>query len=312
MNSVLVPVRHDDPPYFCFLAQRSQDGIQNGRVANENWRHWINLWRSNPLGYLWGQLHRTDSQGNLCQRVVIESERRTPNGVDPMAVTNGMAWDAIDRDRREIIIECVEQRRAEDRAAGRPELVVQFYTGAINDGFVGCTSNRSSGGVLDVDHDEHWEKFQRAWMPWIECGVLSGLGFDAGMHGLRLQPTLDLIRKLRDRIDGWGSFSEAFPFSSHSGGIVTRWDDIPADIETWCLANYILQRDPNGTHKVDRGGKLPQWVASTPHLTAGNTAPVRRAGTLTGAEARDFERRGFGVTSARSGSPWDSVVNLES
>lgn len=306
---VAVPVQPNVPPFMVKLASRSNDGIKDGEVRNENWKEWNGPWIHTPLDYLWEHLHRTDAQGNVCQRVILETERRTPNGVDAMAVTNGMAWPACDRDRREIIIECVEQRRKEDAEAGRDPLVVQFYTGVINNGFVGSTSNRTSQWILDLDSNAGREKFKQAWFPWIECGILSGLGFDAGAGSARRDDTYALIRNVENWIDGFLCFTEAHPWVRQNSGIVTEWAEVPADIEVWCLSRYKLQRDPDGTHVVDRVGARPTWIASHPHSTAGNTAP-QRSGTLTPMEAREFEGRGFSIMSGLIGPPWDTVVNL--
>ena len=138
MTQVAVPVRPTDPPFHITLA-----GVDSR--TDMMYRRWASGWRDDPKEQervLWENFHRTDAQGNLCQRVMMECEKRSPNAFEPMALGNGAGWESIDPFKKHLIIYLVEQRRKEDAAAGRPPMSFGFYVGCIGNSMPGMISNR--------------------------------------------------------------------------------------------------------------------------------------------------------------------------
>lgn len=254
MTAVQVPVRPTDPPFLIHLAGTDYD-------THLHYRRWVSGWRDSPHEQeriLNENLHRTDAQGNICQRVVIEAEKRTANAFEPMALTNGAGWESMDQFRKHLLIYAVEQRRKEDAQAGRPLLSVGFYCGCIGNGMPGMIQNYMSDDILNLDNTQDLENFKRNWEPWIQCGVLSELWHDAGTMSIdrndgngkvKRWPDVKKLIHSQRKLFGLHGGTEAINYSANHGQWLP-YDDVPM----WCLSRYILQHD--------RENSL-SWIAPT-------------------------------------------------
>ncbi len=307
MTQVAVPVRPTDPPFLITLASRTTDGDANPR----NWgADWMNP--DTAMRYMRESLHRTDANGDWPQRVVIEATKRTPNAVEPMALTNGAGWESIEEIRKHILIEAIFDRRAEDQAAGRPKLSVGFYCGVIGNGQPGMIDNRLSDNVLNLDRDGDLDSFKRNWEPWIQCGVLSELWHDAGSMDRPEQPAgnrwLAVKNLLEDQKARFGLHggTEAIKWLSEKGNGNFVWQDYDG-VPMWCISRFILQRDPD--NELNWFDDAEVWIMNAAHFI--KTGPRKgERGLLTAAETRDFTRRGWGVGSWTRWYQADRMVNL--
>ena len=225
MTQVTVPVRPDDPPFMHQLASRT--GINPPYAGDANPRKWGILWgdRERCTAHLRAAFHRTDANGDLCQRLILEPEMRSmdgaawppPNEHGHMGVGCGASWEAIDPFLKQVIIDMTYQRREEDRLAGRPPITVGFYVNAVCNGMPGMIRNHTSTDVINLDDDRELEIFKRNWLPWVECGVLSELNYDAGVHEQWWGKVSNLID---DQLQRYGIYG--MPESSKWTGNVRR------------------------------------------------------------------------------------------
>ena len=305
---VNVPVRPDDPPFMMPLAARTQDG-------DENPRKWSNPWgrRDQCMAHLRAAFHRTDHNGELCKRVVLEPEKRSLDGAGEswgpgvhenghMGLGIGCSWEAIDPFLKQVIIEVTEDRRKEDRAAGRDEVSVGFYTNSVNNGMPGMIQNHTSTGCISLDDDHDLETFKRNWEPWIQCGVLSELSFDAGVHNWLWDDVKDLLNDQSERFGLYG-LTESIKWTDNSGTPPTRYTWAEYQVPMWCISRYILSRDPLGLLVWPEGARV--WIMNSAHTYWGGTS-----GLLTEAQAHDYTRRGWGVGSWTPHHGADEIVNL--
>ena len=292
MSQVAVPVRPTDPPFFMALA---------ARVYSDEWpRKWVNNWRDRHgcMADIRANLHRTDAQGHLCQRVVIEPEKRGPAANGRITVGPGADWEAMDPFRKHVLIEAVMDRRAEDRLEGRPELTVGFYVDAGSDGPPGLISNHMSAAVPNLDRDS--SRWDRKWLPWVDCGLLSEIWYDAGTA---TDERWDGVRNLLE--------DQKARHGLHGGTEAIRWNDRQGrsydwadyDVPMWCISRYMLFRDPNGN---------VTWPddAEVHIMNSNHKLPDGTSGLLTERQARDYTRRGWSVGSWTRWHFADEMVNL--
>ena len=227
-----------------------------------------------------------------------------PNQNGHMGVGCGASWEAIDPFLKQVIIEITEDRRREDRAAGRPEISVGFYVNSVNNGMPGMILNHTSTGCISLDDDHDLETFKRNWEPWIQCGVLSELNYDAGTHTWLWDDVKDLLGDQMERFGLYG-MTEAIKWNDNAGRPPTRYTWAEYQIPMWCISRYILQRDSTGQLEFDWNAGDRVWIMNSNHTYSGGTS-----GLLTEAQARDYTWRGWGVG---SWTPWhgaDLMVNL--
>lgn len=296
MSQVAVPVRPDDPPFFIHLASRTQDGDSNPRK-------WGISWGNDERAMLdfRQNLERRDAQGNLCQRVCIEPEKRSMDGADVphMGVGTGAAWNTIDPFRKQIIIEAVEDRRREDRTAGRPELTVGFYVNSCCNGMgKGMIQNHGSSDVVNLDTDEGLEAFKIAFEPWVECGVLSEIWYDAGFFRDYKEKVINLLGDQKDRYGLHGG-TEAIELL-HTG---QPFEFAPYSMPCWAISRYLLYRDPLQELTFEPGQEV--WTMNGAHRLPDGTA-----GLLTEQQAHKYTENGIGVGSWTRWHDADLMVNL--
>jgi len=257
--------------------------------------------------------HRVDAQGELCRRIILEPEMRSKDGAGEswgpgvhenghMGLGMGASWEAIDPFLKQVIIDMTYQRREEDRIAGRPLLTVGFYTNAVCNGMPGMIRNHTSTDCLNLDNDHDLENFKRNWLPWVECGVLSELNYDAGVHNWLWPKVKNLLDDQMDRYGLYG-MTESIKWDDNGGTPPNRYTWAKYQIPMWCISRYLLSRDPEGKLEFDWDGGDRVWTMSSPHTYWGGTS-----GLLTVEQALDYRRRGFGVGSWHLDG--DSVVNL--
>ena len=323
---VLVPVRPDDPPFMHGLAARTNP---EGRYTGDtNPRKWAIPWgdRERCTSHLRDAFHRRDANGDLCQRLILEPEMRSRDGAEwphpnengHIGVGCGASWEAIDPFLKQVIIDMTYQRREEDRLAGRPPITVGFYVNAVCNGMPGMIRNHTSTDVINLDRDRDLETFKRNWEPWVECGVLSELNYDAGVHPQWWDKVKNLLNDQMQRYGIYG-MTESIKWDDNAGRPPNRYTWAEYQIPMWCISRYILSRDPLGQlvwpwaddplgstpmhSDVDRTGHV--WIMNSNHTYWGGTS-----GLLTVDQVRDYRRRGWGVG---SWTPWhgaDEMVNL--
>ncbi|MBW2559834.1 MAG: hypothetical protein JRE40_03145 [Deltaproteobacteria bacterium] len=311
MTTVVVPVRPSDPPFKIPLAAATSSN-QAGDDANP--RNWVWKWRDDNrcAGMLRDQFHRVDAQGNLAQRFIIEAEMRTPNAIDASAVTSGMDWEAMDPFRKHVLIDILEERRAEDLAAGRPLTTIEFYVGSISDGMPGLIRNHTSSGVPTLNNDKGIDNFRRKWEPWIEAEVLSGIWWDAGvkidnkgtpLERDRFPLVIDLIEDAYQRYGLHGG-TEMIRWNSYSGFWPKQvYDWAPYQIPMLAISRSILDRDHDQSMVFDPGNEV--WIMNSDHKRWDGSP-----GALTVEQARDYERRNVRVGSWIGYPHLDDKVNL--
>ena len=310
MTQVTVPVRPDDPPFMHPWASRT--GINPPYAGDANPRKWSIPWgdRERCTAHLRAAFHRTDANGDLCQRLILEPEMRSmdgaawppPNEHGHMGVGCGASWEAIDPFLKQVIIDMTYERREEDRLAGRPPITVGFYVNAVCNGMPGMIRNHTSTDVINLDDDRELEIFKRNWLPWVECGVLSELNYDAGVHEQWWGKVINLIDDQMQRYGIYG-MTESIKWTDNGGTPPRRYTWADYQIPMWCISRYILSRDPTGLLVWPEGVHV--WIMNSNHTYWGGTS-----GLLTEAQARDYTRRGWGVG---SWTPWygaDEMVNL--
>lgn len=308
MTTVHVPVRPTDPPFMQPLAARTNDGDENPRKWGDQWGR-----RDQCMAHLRECFHRVDANGDLCQRIILEPEKRSLDGAGAswgpgvhenghMGLGVGCSWEAIDPFLKQVIIEVTEDRRKEDRAAGRPEISVGFYTNSVNNGMPGMIQNHTSTDCINLDDDHDLETFKRNWEPWIQCGVLSELSFDAGVHNWLWDSVKDLLGDQMERFGLYG-VTESIKWTSNNGQPPTRYEWAPFQVPMWCISRYMLSRDPLGFLEWDWAAGQRVWIMNSPHTYWGGTS-----GLLTPQQVRDYKRRGWGVGSWHLDG--DSMVNL--
>ena len=236
-----------------------------------------------------------------------------------MGVGVGCGWEAIDPFLKQVIIEVTEDRRREDRAAGREEVSVGFYTNSVNNGMPGMILNHTSTDCINLDDDHDLETFKRNWEPWIQCGVLSELNFDAGVHNWLWITVRDLVNDQMERFGLYG-LTESIKWDDNAGRPPNRytWARYQG-IDMWCISRYILSRDPlgqlvwpwaddpKGSDPMEPGVEGPGhvWIMNSAHTYWGGTS-----GLLTPIQVHDYRRRGWGVGSWTPHHGADLLVNL--
>lgn len=294
-----IQVRPTDPIFKYSWAQRSQDGHE----GDDNQRAYNAAYANDPNQFVYDQFHRRDAQGNLCQRYICEPERRTLDADGHMGVGNGR-WHGIPSERRDIIVWNILERWREDDEADRDRMTFGFYCGSIGDGDQWGQSNHMARWIINLDTDQGKMLFERSFGPWLDMGVLSEVWWDAGSKSDRLADCLNLLNDQSDRYGLHGGV-EAIPHTrDRDAG--TPW---PGDI-TWpkvapcpllCLSRFILDRDPDNLVAWPEGSEV--HIMNTIHERVDGTP-----GNLTIAQARDFTRRGWIVSSWRPQQ--DGLVNL--
>lgn len=294
MSQVAVAVRPTDPVFFIALAARTRDG-------DENPRKWVHGWKEDPMCMtaMRENLRRTDARGNLCQRIVIEPEKRGPGANGQITVGPGADWEAIDDFRKHVLIEAVLDRRKEDREVGRPELTVGFYVDAGSDGMPGLITNHmNQNSVPNLDKDS--SRWDRKWLPWVDCGILSEIWYDAGSRDDRWDGVRNLLEDQKAR-HGLHGGTEAIRWNSRDG----RNYDWAAyiGVPMWCISRYILYRDPQN---------LLSWPdhAEVHIMNSAHRLPDGTSGLLTVEQARDYGKRGWTVGSWTRWHDADALVNL--
>ena len=310
---VAVPVRPSDPPFMNPLSARTNDGWENPR-------RWGNRWsdRRQAGDLLWEAFHRTDANGDLVQRIILEPERRSVDAAGEMGVGPGADWTAIDPFLKQLIINVTMERRKEDRAAGRDEITVGFYNGYLNNGMAGLISNHTADGVVDLRDDRDLEQFKTKWEPWIECGVLSELNHDAGVKAW--DEVKELLLQQYTRFGLYG-LTEAIRWDRNDGIWPTRYDWSQYEgVDMWCISRYMLSRDPTGQlawpwsfrggeHDTENifGQPASVWMMNSTHTYVNHDGETVR-GLMTTDEVHQYVQRGWGVGSWNAQG--DYAVNL--
>ncbi len=311
MPRVAVPVRSKEPMFIENFAQRSQDSFV------DNWRKYIGSYglqdqASDRPEHIWEMLHREDARGNLVSRLIFEPDRRSRVHDGRMHVSFAR-WFGVESELRQFLIEGVEERRAEDRAAGRPEMTIGFYVGSFTNGSPYTTNLRTATGQLNLRNRRDRRKWEYNILPWVDCGMLSELWYDAGARSTNwTQKHWDMTRsnleQQRNRYGLYGG-TEALPHTRDSDSSTPWPQDInwidPGDTPVHCISRFILDRDPGGLIDVKErwGANREVHVQSSQHLRLNGMS-----GALRRHEARDFAARGWVVGSWMRPEDW--IVNL--
>lgn len=311
MPRVAVPVRSKEPMFVAHLANRSQDSYV------DNWRRYNGAYgfqehAEDRPEHIWEILHRTDARGDLVSRVIIELERRGKDSNGRSHVSFGR-WHGVESELRQFLIEGVEQRREEDRAVGRLELTIGFYVGSWTNGSPYTVNLRTATGQLNLKSKRDRRLWEKSILPWIDCGMLSELWYDAGaLGGAWDRKHWDRTRSnLDQQMNRYGLYggTEAYPHTRDRDRSTPWPQDItwvdPKDTPIHCISRYILDRDPAGLMNItkDWGADREVHIQSSSHRRIDGTS-----GALTEDMARDYTARGFVVGSWMRAQDW--IINL--
>ncbi len=295
-----VEVRPSDPVFWANWAPRTitfdnPRGYRTGTDDSENWLE-------HPAAFIYAELHRTDSQGNLCQRYIARMEHGTHNDLHGGRMVPFAVWHGMTSDRRTIIVDAVEARQREDRAAGRPEMTFGIYVAAWNNGTPWVINMHTASHVIDWRDEKEAERWLETIGPWLTTSVLSEVWYDAGSSLHNIREMTELLA-WQQREFGLHGVTEALFF--------VRDDDpatpYPGDI-TWhwvapqmCISRFVMDRDPSN--------QLRFTPAQETHIINSPNLRVDGSSGAFGADvARDYARRGFIVGSNRR--VLDQYINL--
>ena len=285
MTQVTVPVRPTDAPFFNSFAARTRDGDHNPRKWGIPWGRDYQC-----MEHLRSVFHLTDPDGNLVQRVILEPEKRSPDGTGKMGVSSGASWEIMDPFRKQVLIDVVHDRWSEDDNAGRPRCTVGFYENAVNDGSPYSLRNTGTG-CLSLDTDAGLERFKVKWGPWLDTGILSEVCYDAGIYDHLWGPVQNLLEDQMARFGLYG-MTEAIRWDSRTNPPRRVYEWAEYRVPMWCISRYILSRDPDNLLSWEPDEHV--WIMNSP----------KTSGLLTAAQAADFRKRGWGVGFWMEGDEW--------
>ena len=274
----------------------------------ENPRGYANEWLNHPDQYARAEFHRRDANGELVRRYVARLEHPSPQDNGTAAGQSAVpfsVWHGISTDRRAVIIRNVEERRLEDRLAGRPEMSFGLYVAAWSNGSPYTVDMRTATAVVDVTSKAGRQRWLATMGPWISTGVLSEVWYDAGSTAENLAAILALIDWQRSKYGLHGA-TEALIHSLETRPGAPRW---PANIR-WpaaflapqmAISRFVLDRDPLGRLRWAPDEEV--HIINSPNLRVDGTS-----GALGAVQALDFAARGWKVGSNRR--YLDQFVNL--